>query len=77
MLRKVNVKEASIPVISNYTAKEYISEDTKNNLIKQIYNPVKWVQSIEYLIDQGVDEFTQVGPGRVLKNLYKKIVRDE
>lgn len=77
VLRKVNVKEASIPVISNYTAKEYISEDTKNNLIKQIYNPVKWVQSIEYLIDQGVDEFTQVGPGRVLKNLYKKIVRDE
>lgn len=64
----------SIPVISNVTAKPYKNEELFQNLSKQLYYSVRWLESIEYLLDQdGEMEFEEIGPGKVLTNLIANI----
>lgn len=68
---------AGVPVVSNTTARpETDSEHIRQELIKQLYSSVQFEASIRYLIEQGVTEFVEVGPGRVLAGLIKKINRD-
>ena len=73
-IEKTNVSKAEIPVMTNTNAK-YISEpdDIKSSLIKQLDNPVRWSHSIQNLIDDGIEEFYEIGPGKVLSNLLRKI----
>ncbi len=73
-IEKTNVSKAEIPVMTNTNAK-YISEpdDIKSSLIKQLDNPVRWSHSIQNLIDDGIEEFYEIGPGKILSNLLKKI----
>ena len=73
-IEKINVSKAEIPVMTNVNAK-YISEpdDIKSSLIKQLDNPVRWSHSIQNLIDDGIEEFYEIGPGKVLSNLLRKI----
>jgi [acyl-carrier-protein] S-malonyltransferase len=73
-IEKTNVSKAEIPVMTNTNAK-YISEpdDIKSSLIKQLDNPVRWSHSIQNLINDGIEEFYEIGPGKVLSNLLKKI----
>ncbi len=73
-IEKINVSKAEIPVMTNTNAK-YISEpdDIKSSLIKQLDNPVRWNHSIQNLIDDGIEEFYEIGPGKVLSNLLRKI----
>lgn len=63
------------PVISNYTATVYPAEraDIIKNMVNQINSPVKWLQSVEYLLYQGECDFVEVGAGEVLTSLIKKI----
>ena len=63
-----------IPVISNYSVNKYTKENTLENLLLQITNPVRWVEIIEYLKKEGCDDFIQVGPGRVLSKLCNNII---
>jgi [acyl-carrier-protein] S-malonyltransferase len=49
--------------------------EIKSNLISQLTAPVKWTQSVQQMIQDGVDEFIEVGPGNVLQGLVKKIDR--
>jgi [acyl-carrier-protein] S-malonyltransferase len=51
------------------------AEEARDALIRQIPNPVKWMQSVDLLIKQGVDTFVEVGPGKVLTGLIRKISR--
>ena len=64
-------------IISNVTAKE---EDDINKiktlLVDQITSKVRWRESINYMIKEGVTEFVEIGPGKVLSNLIKKINND-
>ena len=64
-----------VPVISNYTATLYPSDTAGilKNMANQIDSPVKWLQSIEYILSQGECHITEVGPGEVLTNVLKKI----
>lgn len=73
-IEKTNVSKAEIPVMTNTNAK-YINEpdDIKSSLIKQLDNPVRWSHSIQNLIDDGIEEFYEIGPGKILSNLLKKI----
>jgi len=73
-IEKINVSKAEIPVMTNTNAK-YISEpdDIKSSLIKQLDNPVRWSHSIQNLIGDGIEEFYEIGPGKVLSNLLRKI----
>ena len=64
------------PVYQNVVAKGVTSADEiKANLIAQLTAPVKWTQSVQQLIADGVKSFTEVGPGKVLQGLVKKIDR--
>ena len=61
------------PVISNLEAKPYEFSRTSEILKQQIYSPVRWVESIQYLRKQGEMEFTELGSGRVLTGLLRRI----
>ena len=64
----------SIDIVSNVTAEsESNIENIKNLLIKQIYSKVRWRESILYMIKNGVNEFIEIGPGKVLSGLTKRI----
>ena len=68
---------ANYPVVQNVNAKgETDAEVIKRNMVKQLYSPVQFIQSTEWLINQGVDHFIEIGPGKVLSGLIKKINRD-
>ncbi|MCP1286677.1 ACP S-malonyltransferase [Mammaliicoccus sciuri] len=70
-------KDAEHPIVQNVYAKpETDHEIIKANMVKQLFSPVEFSQSVEYLIDQGVDHFIEVGPNKVLSGLVKKISRD-
>lgn len=72
----VELRQASIPVISNVTA-EPVSDAShiKNLLVEQLYSPVRWEESIRQMIAQGTTVFVECGPGKVLSGLVKKIDR--
>jgi len=64
-------------IISNVTAKESNNPDEiKNLLIKQIENPVRWRESVINMINSKVDKFIEIGPGKVLSGLVKRIDRN-
>ncbi len=65
------------PVYQNVTAAAVTEpEEIKNNLIKQLTAPVKWTQTIQQMIADGATEFVEVGPGKVLLGLLRKIDRN-
>ncbi len=77
VLKDIEIKNAQIPVIANVTAAPIkASEDIEQKLIEQLYSPVLWEDSIEKMIELGVDTFIEIGPGKVLSGLIRKINRD-
>ncbi|MEK4562087.1 ACP S-malonyltransferase [Staphylococcus sp. FSL K6-3157] len=69
--------DAQFPVVQNVHAKgETDAKVIKDNMIKQLYSPVQFIDSTQWLIDQGVNHFIEIGPGKVLSGLIKKINRD-
>lgn len=64
----------AIPIISNVEARPY-GENIKDNLIAQIDHPVKWTESIRYLMGKGETDYLELGPGHVLTNLVNQIKR--
>lgn len=64
------------PVYQNVTANAVVNEnEIKSNLIQQLTAPVKWTQSVRQMINDGATSFTEIGPGKVLQGLVKKIDR--
>lgn len=75
-LENVTMHDAKIPVISNVDAQPHTAaEDARDLLIKQILSPVRWEDSMRYLLGEGFSEFYEVGPGRVLRGLLRRIDR--
>lgn len=71
----MKLNSCSTPVISNYTADLYplAMSGVLTNMVNQIDSPVKWLQSIEFVMSKGECDFKEVGPGEVLTNVLKKI----
>lgn len=75
-LNEVTVTDASIPVYANVTAEAVTNKDEiKKLLIKQLYSPVRFEQSIQNMMQEDIDAFVEVGTGNVLCGLVRKIDR--
>ncbi|AIS52560.1 malonyl CoA-acyl carrier protein transacylase FabD [Thermoanaerobacter kivui] len=72
-LEKVEIKDLKITVISNVTADYAKKEEVKDLLVKQVSHPVLWEQSVKKMIEEGVDTFIEIGPGKTLTGFVKKI----
>ena len=70
----ISLSRAQFPIVMNVSA-EAVSEPEKikENLIRQLDNPVRWIETVETLQDLGVTDFVEVGPGRVLQGLNRRI----
>jgi [acyl-carrier-protein] S-malonyltransferase len=76
VLASVPVYKPKLPVVSNVDARPHDDpEEIRQLLVKQILQPVRWEDSMHYLLGQGVDQFYEVGPGRVLRGLLRRIDR--
>tara|TARA_B100001027_G_scaffold14249_1_gene8611 strand:- start:409 stop:729 length:321 start_codon:yes stop_codon:yes gene_type:complete len=74
VINNLKINKISKPIIHNYNAKPSTSEkDIKNMLISQIEGKVRWVESIKYMINNGTNNFVEIGPGKVLSGLIKRI----
>ena len=75
-IEAINFENPICPIYQNVPAKAVISAtEIKENLIAQLTAPVKWTQSIQAMISDGGKEFVEVGPGKVLQGLMRKIDR--
>ena len=74
-LKDIELKEPKIPVYANYNAQPYAG-DMKELVAKQINHPVRWQTTVENMIAQGADRFIEVGVGKTLTGLIKKINAD-
>lgn len=74
VLDGIEMKDGTIPVVVNVTA-EPVNDaaEIKDKLIEQLYSPVLWEDSVVKMVDLGVDTFIEIGPGKVLSGLIKKI----
>ncbi|WHY79304.1 ACP S-malonyltransferase [Neobacillus sp. WH10] len=74
VLDGIEMKDSSIPAVVNVTAEPVsVASEIKDKLIEQLYSPVLWEDSVVKMIDLGVDTFIEIGPGKVLSGLIKKI----
>ena len=76
-LSKVEFSSLKIPYVTNVTA-QYVTDfkETKDLLAKQISSSVRWQQSVEKMLEDGVDTFVEIGPGKTLTGFMKKIAPD-
>ena len=73
-IEKTKFRKATIPVYQNITTTAVSNPDEiKKNLISQLTGPVKWTQSVQNMIKDGATSFVEVGPGKTLQGLIKKI----
>jgi [acyl-carrier-protein] S-malonyltransferase len=73
-LRAASFRDLSIPLVTNVDARLIdLGSSARDALVRQVCAPVRWVESIELLLERGVEKFVEVGPGKVLSGLVKKI----
>ncbi len=73
VLNGITLNGMDYPVVFNVDARVHPSDDIETMLLKQLVSPVRWVDTIVYAIQNGVDTFIEIGPGKVLTGLVKRI----
>ena len=74
LLSAIQFNAPAIPIVNNVDVAVCDKvEDIKDALVRQLFKPVLWTQSVEFLAAQGVDSMIEVGPGKVLSGLIKRI----
>ena len=74
-LEKMTFNAPTISVVNNVDVKcETAPEAIRNALVRQLYSPVQWTKTVEFMASQGVEHLYEVGPGKVLTGLTKRIV---
>ena len=75
-LSAVSLAPGQIPLVSNVDASEISEVDQiRDSLVRQVCSPVRWMESMQYLIHHDVKLFVELGPGRVLSSLVRQIDR--
>jgi [acyl-carrier-protein] S-malonyltransferase len=73
----IRIRDARIPVVSNVTARPVTAAaEIRANLVAQMTSPVRWAESMRFLLDRGVREFYEIGAGKVLRGLLRSVERD-
>ena len=76
VLAKIEVAEMSVPVITNVeAAPNKDAERIRDLLVQQVSAPVRWQESIAKMVELGVDRYIEVGPGKVLSGLVKRMAK--
>lgn len=76
VLDSIEIKDADVPVIGNVTAEPMKeASEFKKRLVEQLYSPVLWEDSVSKMLELGIDTFIEIGPGKVLSGLVKKVDR--
>ena len=76
-INNTSFNEGICPVYQNVTASSIINpEEIKGNLVKQLTASVRWTQTMKAMIADGATSVTEIGPGKVLQGLFKKLNRD-
>ena len=76
VLENIAIKDGAVPVIGNVTAEPMTeASEFKKRLVEQLYSPVLWEDSVAKMLELGVDTFIEIGPGKVLSGLVKKVDR--
>ena len=76
-IKNLNFQVSNKTLVSNVTAKKMTEiSEIKELLVKQIESRVRWRESVRYMIKEGTDEFIEIGPGKVLSGLIKRINKD-
>lgn len=74
---EISLSKTTMPVLQNVAAKSYSRpSDIANNLVKQLHNPVLWVDTVNKLVEEGIEATVECGPGKVLVSLNKRINGD-
>jgi len=74
IIAALSFHEPVIPIIGNTTAQPLTTAELiKEELLRQLCNCIQWQRSIEYMINDGISTFIEIGPGRVLAGLIKRI----
>jgi [acyl-carrier-protein] S-malonyltransferase len=77
VLNEIDFKDLSVPLVTNVDATLITSgRQARESLLRQVVSPVRWSESVQVLINQGVGRFVEIGPGRVLSGLVRQISRD-
>lgn len=75
-LQEIPFQKAKVPVVANISAQIVEEPDQiRQALVDQVVSPVLWEDTIRFLLEQGVDQFIEIGPGKVLTGLVKKVNR--
>ncbi len=75
VLEGIEFSHPQFPVVNNVDVKiEQSAEAIRDALVRQLYNPVRWTETVEFIAGQGVGRLLEIGPGRVLTGLTKRIV---
>ena len=73
-ISQINFRTPEVPIVVNSTAQPVTTaEGVKEELLRQLCNCVQWQPSVEYMVEEGVSTFIEIGPGRVLSGLIKRI----
>jgi len=75
-LDTIQFSDGEIPLVTNVDARAVTSADLlRDSLVRQVSQPVRWLESVEFLISQGVKTFIEIGPGKVLSGLVRQVDR--
>jgi [acyl-carrier-protein] S-malonyltransferase len=77
VLNEIEFRDFSLPLVTNVDAMLTTSGgEARDALLRQVASPVRWSESVQLLIDQGVERFVEIGPGKVLSGLVRQISRN-
>ncbi len=76
-LEKIEFQDLRTPLVTNVDAAPIEKgEDARTSLVRQVSSPVRWLETVQFLISNGVERFLEVGPGKVLSGLVRQTKRD-
>lgn len=76
-LQEIEFKQPEIQVVNNVDVKAQTDANAiRDALVRQLYNPVRWTETVEFIADKGITQLLEIGPGKVLTGLTKRISKE-